>query len=257
MRYRWWISILLLTVIGCSKSQFTQPVPVDVLLTFNTQPALNGKLQPAQLTLRPISFIVEGERSAANNISLSRDLMGTTWNLSNGASFEMDIPQGVYSTLNITFNFLGDPSFEEDISDDIDDWWEDIQNGDDAEETLFDIVDEYRNEANPSLWFEANFTHSSKGDVTAYFIIPNAWVLELLATSNSDVSLSTGTDYLSSIEFNVGQWFNQVSVGALENAYYAEGDDDDYYLFIHPKVNTTLYTLLINQIENAQGWDIP
>lgn len=258
MRYRWWIGLLLvMVVVSCSKSQFTQPVPVDVLISFDAQTALNGRLQPTQLMLRPISFIVEGERSAADDITLTRDLNGTTWNLSNGAVFDMDIPQGVYNYLRITFNFMGDPSFEEDIADDIDDWLEEIQNGDDGQETLFDIVDEFRNESRPSLWLEASFNHSSKGPVTVYLSIPNAWVLELLATSAGDVSLTTGNDYLTTIEFKIAQWFNQVSASALENAYYAEDDDDEYYLFIHPKINTTLYTLIINQLESAQGWDIP
>lgn len=240
---------------SCSKSQFTQPVPVALVLELDRSYAVNGTLEPERLTLRPISFIVEGERSAADDITFTRDLTGTQWELSSPAAVEMDLPQGVYEYLRISFNFLGDPAFEADIADEIDEWWEEVQQGGDGEEELYEIVEQFEDDARPALWLEADFSHPSRGDVDVYFVIPNAWVLEVLATRTGSVTLTTGENTQSLISFAVAKWLANVSEAALEQAYYAE-EDDDVILFIHPKVNTSLYTLIIDQLENAQNWEV-
>ncbi len=249
------VMVMAVWLASCSKSQFTQPVPVALVLELDRSYAVNGTLEPERLTLRPISFIVEGERSAADDITFTRDLTGTQWELSSPAAVEMDLPQGVYDYLRITFNFSGDPGFEDQIADEIDEWWEEVQQGDDGEEELYDIVDQFEDDARPALWLEADFSHPSRGDVDVYLAIPNAWVLEVLATQQGAISLSAGENVQSSITFAVADWFSNVSVAALEQAYYAE-EDDDVILFIHPKVNTTLYTLIIDQLENAQNWEV-
>lgn len=247
--------LLAIGLVGCSKSQFTKPVPVGLVLQLDKTPAVNGTIIPEELTLRPISFIVEGTRAAAEPITFTRDLAGTRWAVHQQESVDMDLPQGVYEYLRLSVNFMGDPNFEEDIADEIDEWWQEIQQGGDGEETLYDIVDQFDDDAKPALWLEAAFMHPTRGEVDIYLTIPKAWVLEVLATQNGSISLSADDERQSTIAFSVAEWFSNVSVAALEQAYYA-ADDDDVILFIHPRVNTTLYTLIIDQIANAQRWAV-
>lgn len=240
---------------GCSKKPFTQPTPVNITLAMQGHTAFNGKLTINQLSLRPISFIIEGKRLAADDITLIRDLNSAQWNLTTPEPIAVDIPQGEYDFLRISFNFPGDLATEEDIDDDIDEWWEEIQQGGDGEDELEEIVEKYANQGQPALSLRGQFEHTSRGIVDVWVVVPNAWVHEVLATQKGKVTLSAGNTYESYIDFNVADWWQPITLAAMENAYFAEGDNNDV-LFIHPKINTSLYTLLFSQLENAQSWEI-
>ncbi len=251
--YAW--LILLFLVAGCSKSRFTLPSSVRVEMTAASGSAVGGRLQLDSLVLRPYKITFRGSRPSAPYVELVRTLDGAIWTLPGSFTVTLDLPQGVYDNLSMQLAFLGDAAFEDEISEAIEEWWEEIQQGRNGEDELATVVEEYLDYAAPSCMLSGWYNSASRGKVKFYMVIPAAYNLDLQASKNgaNTISILSEATNSSQVVFQPAQWATQLSVAALENAYYADGDDEDI-LFVHPRINATLYTLILSGISSAQSW---
>lgn len=110
---RWIIFTLILAAFwSCRKKELNEPTHVDITVDINRSLSSEGHLQFNNGYIRLASFSVEGVRQEGPEVELSKEF--ETGNLhyfssSNPVSnLELDIPQGNYTDLDISFNTFDD-----------------------------------------------------------------------------------------------------------------------------------------------------
>jgi len=104
--------LFVLVATGCKKNQLKKPTDVSFKMDINRNTSANGKLVFTSGTILLASFDVEGEREEGDPIAFTRSFSsGLLVNFSPDNSIseiQYDIPQGVYTSLDVNFSTFDD-----------------------------------------------------------------------------------------------------------------------------------------------------
>lgn len=251
--------ILYLTLVSsCDEENLSLPTPVN--LTFIAEPlqTLNDNVIVDRVEINISRLEIEGTRDAGGNVFLERQLNLEEGNIDLRSQINnkttIDIPQGIYNSLKFRLNFQQDEEEREEITDDLTEWLEGDADKTDEEraEDLGDIIEEYLEDVNPALLFTAT---ASRNGTTFKIVMPlNDPVIFDIPFINNDGgrSISLIKDQRQDIKviFNPDYWFSITSFEALNTAIKGTIDGEDY-VFLHKQVNSSLYSLIIERIEES------
>lgn len=252
------ILCFLVTLSACDEENLSLPAPVE--LTFVAEPLqfLNESLIIDQLEINISKLEIIGDREAGRNIFLDRtfDEEKSSINLRSQINnkISLDIPQGAYNSLKFRMYFQRDEEEKDEITEDLTEWIEEEADETDEEraEDLGDIIEEYLEEVHPALLFTATASRNGK---TFKIIMPlNDNVVFEAPYKNEDESrnISLIKDQHQDLElvFNPEYWFSITSFEALNHAQKGTIDGEEY-IFLHKRVNSSLYSLIIGRIEES------
>ena len=262
---------ILLIFWGCDKEEHTLPVDFNLQFEVDTRPVMEGRLTIESIKISLGSIDIDGKREVGENVFMTRrfedgktiDISGTL--PENRLSF--NLPQGIYDPLTFLLNFKTDPD-EEDLNDDINDWLDDLEEGDevieDLQEDLGEIIEDYLDEVQPGILVKAVYQRNQ----LFYHVIlavNDPLLFRVMARNNEGrtrVTLSKDRINEGRIVLDPSYWFSVISPSMLESAFIGiievdddEGDDDEIvyekYIFLHKKVNPQLFTTVMNRLEQS------
>ena len=263
---------ILLIFWGCDKEEHTLPVDFNLQFEVDTRPVMEGRLTIESIKISLGSIDIDGKREVGENVFMTRrfedgktiDISGTL--PENRLSF--NLPQGIYDPLTFLLNFKTDPD-EEDLNDDINDWLDDLEEGDevieDLQEDLGEIIEDYLDEVQPGILVKAVYQRNQ----LFYHVIlavNDPLLFRVMARNNEGrtrVTLSKDRINEGRIVLDPSYWFSVISPSMLESAFIGIIDDDDddndndnnndyeKHIFLHKKVNSQLFTTILNRLEES------
>ncbi len=265
------IIVLSFLLFSCDDdTDLTLPSSVNLSFGLASSTALNGRLEVENLQIQFNRIEIIGQRSAGANVNLERnfaDNQGKVNVSNNNSVLNFDIPQGSYQNLNFRLSFMRDLE-DEDLLEDIDEWIEDKADGEEEEdlaEDLGEIVEEYLEDVNPPFLFTAILSRNGQRfkliipiNESFFYNIP-----VLNADDGREITLLTNATNNFEIVFNPDYWFSITSYEALMNADKGKFEDDDNndddfndseegsFIFLHKQINPSLYSLIINRIQES------
>ncbi len=265
------IIVLSFLLFSCDDdTDLTLPSSVNLSFGLASPTALNGRLEVENLQIQFNRIEIIGQRSAGANVNLDRnfaDDQGKVNVSNNNTVLNFDIPQGSYQNLNFRLSFMRDLE-DEDLLEDIDEWIEDKAEGEEEEdlaEDLGEIVEEYLEEVNPPFLFTA--TLSRNGQRFKLIIPINESFFYNIPVVNADdgreITLLTNATTNFEMVFNPDYWFSITSYEALMSADKGKFEDDEdsdndfsdseegSFIFLHKQINPSLYSLIINRIQES------
>jgi len=267
----------LLVFWGCDKQEHTLPVDFNLQFEIDKKPVMEGRLTIESIVISLGSIDIDGRREVGENVFMTRKFEnGETIDVSgtlpeNKLSF--NLPQGIYDPLTFLLNFKPDPE-EEDLDDDIEDWLEDLEEGDedieDLQEDLGEIIEDYLDEVQPCILVKARYQRSNIF-YHVIFAVNDPLLFRVMArNSEGGITVSLSKDRINEgvIVLDPSYWFSVISPSMLESAFIGiiddddddddddnDGDDDDNgyakYIFLHKKVNSQLFTTILNRLEES------
>lgn len=241
---------------SCIKEDFT--LPANVELNFQVpEDELMANTQLEFLYLNISSLEIEGGRPVGENLFTEFRMKevdeeeGFVVYPTLDKDIGLELPSGPYSQLQFSFLFYK-AADEEGFLKDINDWKEDDEEDPlSVEEDLGQIVEDYLDDLYPSLLLKARY---SDGDKDAYivFVLNDVFELNtsLFSQGSSEISLLRNSRNQIAIALNPKYWFSLITPNMLANAIKADIDGEKY-IFIHKRVNETLFSTINNRIEES------
>ncbi|MFO8022404.1 MAG: hypothetical protein R6U65_08055 [Perlabentimonas sp.] len=259
--YKWFVvPLMLLSIVlgGCEKEDFTLPVDFKLSFTIKNEPILGGSITIDEISLQLNSIDIRGYREQGDDVFLTR-------NFDNGKDFtlrptstniaeDLDIPQGTYNPLSLSFDFQPD-SDEIDIIEDILDWFEDIEEDDgleDLQEDLGDIVEEYLEDINPCILIQGKFTHEQKNK-RIVIVVNDPLTFQIQGNNmygSAEVVLDRNIVNTGKLQLNPSYWFSVITPAMLNNALVGTLDDEEF-IFLSKYINSEIYTAIFNRMEES------
>lgn len=246
------VSSLLLLPAGCEKGEFTEPAPLELELSANETPAMEGRLVFGGITMHPFKIGIEGMRSAGDDVFFERDLRADVYSVAERPSIHFDIPQGIYDRLTVNLSFEGDEEKEAEFEDELEDLLENLQGTvlpPAAEEALGELILDYR-EGEPAFIYSGTYTGTGE-ELELLLVINDPFVLKATAVNGQgsrEIVLEKGKNNKASLHFDVEKWFSIVPPNLVEKSPVGKANGKKYVL-IHKKLNPGLFNMLYNRIE--------
>lgn len=249
---------LLFFLGGCDKKDFTLPVDFTMNFSLNNEPIMGGSITIDEIGIGLRSIDIRGYREQGEDVFLTRDFQqGKTFLISpfSPAVFEeFDIPQGTYDPISFLFKFQPDAE-ENELIDDVLDWLEDLEEGEDPEELeddLGEIIEDYLEEVEPCIMVKGKFSYNSK--IRPFVIVVNDPLSFNILGENknggSDVVLDKNIVNVGKLQLNPSYWFSVITPAMLDNAYIGVIDDVEY-IFLSKYVNSQIYAAVYNRMEES------
>lgn len=253
--------LLFIVVSSCEKEEFTLPVKFNLSFSIKSEPVLGGAIEIDEIGLALNSIDIQGYREQGEDVFFTRNydkpkaIKITPTPTGNVESF--DIPQGTYNPLTFSLTFQPDDE-EEDILDDIEDWFEDFEDGedlDDLQEDLGDIIEDYLEDITPCLMVKGTFKNGSKTQ-HLLMVINNPLSYKIIGKNKNGspvVTLDKNFVNTGDIQFDPAYWFMAITPEMLSSAFIGivDDDDDQEYIFLSKHFNSSLYSILYNRIEES------
>lgn len=249
---------LALFIGGCQKEDHTLPATFNLNFTINDAPILGGSVEIDEIGLGLNAISISGYREEGGDVFLTRNFdkrkTFVIKPLLSIANEVVEIPQGVYNPLSLSYTFQPDNE-EDDLIDEIQEWIKDIEEGEDPEELaedLGEIIEDYLEEVNPCILVKGRYTINGK---TKYLvmIVNDPLVFKILGNNKnggSEVVLDKENVNTGNLQFNPSYWFSVISPGMLNNAFVGMIDNEEY-IFLNKYINTQIYTSIFNRIEQS------
>ena len=207
-------------ILGCKKNQLKKPTDVTFNIDINRNQSTNGKLIFNGGTINLASFNVEGTRQEGDPVSFSKSFSeGVLLNFSSTgtiAQLDFDIPQGVYTSLAVSFETFEGPGGITIVVNGI-----------------------YKNNSNADI------------PVTFEFLSSESFEIECEDKVNSGVVvLDKDTPANAIIKLDPIYWFEILSNNQLENANLTN-IGGTMTLLINEENNENLYDLLVGRVDES------
>jgi hypothetical protein len=213
--------VLLLVVInaGCRKNELKQATDVAFKLDVNRDISPNGTIVFTGGTIVLASFNIEGERQEGDPINFSREYAsGLSVNfdpVSAVQEIDFDLPQGVYTSLEIEFETFGDGV--------------------------------------NSIVVLGTYTNMNSDEIPLRFEFPASETFSISAESDSGadlIVLDADTPSSALIELDPIYWFDIVPVNMLENADLINLQGV-MTLLINENENDDIYDLIVDRVDES------
>lgn len=257
-----WLSILsillFLVAVGCDKEDYTLPVKFDLTFSIKNDPILDGTITINEIELGLKSIDIQGYREQGDDVFLTRNFDNQR-NIklkltSTRVTESFDIPQGTYNPISFSYAFQPDGE-EEDLIEDILDWFYDFEGGDDLQELqedLGEIVEDYLEDIRPCIIVKGTFISNSKTKHLV-MVVNNPLTFKILGKNKnggSEVTLDKSFVNSGNLQFNPAYWFSAITPAMLNNAIVGTINDEEY-IFLSKYVNSTVYGTIYNRIEES------
>ena len=249
--------MLLIFLIGsCQKEDYTLPVEFRLNFTIKIEPILDGSITIDEIGLGLNSIDIRGYRELGDDVFLTRDFkQGKLFVLKPTlpfASEKLDIPQGFYNPISFSLNFQPDIE-ESDIIEDLLDWLEEFESGNDLEilrEDLGGIIEDYLEEITPCIIVKGkyNYNGSTKHIVIVVNDPLNFQILGKNRNGGTEAILDKNIINNGNLQLNPSYWFSVITPATLNNAFIGMIDDKEYIL-LSKYVNSQIYNTIFSRIE--------
>jgi hypothetical protein len=247
-------TLLIVLLGGCEKEDYTLPVKFNLSFTIKDEPMLGGSLTIDEIGLGLNSISILGYREQGSDVFLTRKFDDGKFfvvkPIPSNAYEKLDIPQGVYNPISFSYNFQPD---DDDLIDDILDWLEDFDEGDDLQELqedLGDIIEDYLEDIKPCIIIKGKFTNSGKTKHIV-MVVNDPLTFKILGDNRNggaEVVLDRGITNTGNLQFNPSYWFSIITPEMLNNAVVGVIDGEEYIL-LSKHLNSQIYTAIFNRIE--------
>lgn len=253
---------------SCEKEDYTLPVEFSLDFSIDEKPVMNGMLTIDAISLGLKSIDIHGYRETGGDVFLTRSFSpGNIYvirpNTSN-ETIQLDIPQGVYNPISFSLVYQPDTN-ETELSEDIDEWLQDVEDGDDdddddleeLQEDLGDIIEDYLEDIEPCILVKGRFVSNL---TTKYLILavndPLSFkILSQNRTGESEVILDKDIVNSGNLNFDPSYWFSVVTPEMLNGAFIGV-IDDKRYIFLSKYINSQVYSAVFSRIEESTSLTI-
>jgi hypothetical protein len=250
------LGFALLFLSSCNRDKNNAPVDIELNIKSNSELILNGNLTTEELYINLSKIDIIGTREVGENVNFTRGFSNRKkFNLINSSPEFLNLPEGTYNSLLFNLSLINNPE-DNDLLEDITDWLEDFNEGEDdllsLQEDLGEIIEGYINNRENTLFYKGKFTFNNHVKHVV-FVLNNQDVLNLFSANTMDnqkLSLSKDVPMSAKIVFNPTYWFGNISATILNDAFIGIMDDKPYIL-INKYINTHLYTNIFNRIEES------
>lgn len=207
---------IFITIIGCKKDELKLPTDVSFKMDINRNPSASGHLIFNNGFILLSEFEIEGTRQEGDpflfNKSFPKGLM-INFNPTNSISeLEFDIPQGIYTDMDISFETFDD-------NDDI---------------TIL-VEGTYTNQSNISYPIRFEFLSSE------YFNINGE-------SESGTIVLNKDKPITAFVKFDPIYWFDSISNNMLNNAELIDLGGE-LTILINENENTNIYDIVVDRID--------
>lgn len=255
--------LFLLAFAGCEPNMEPYTIPSDFILNFtiNDETILNGTVTIDEIGLNLQAITIEGYREQGEDIFFTREFDGNK-NFILKPSFtetteSFDIPQGTYSPISFSYNFMPDND-EEDLIEDIIDLLEDFEhveeenNLEDLQQDLGEIVEDYLEDISPCIMVKGKFA-SATNTKHIVLVVNNPLIFKILGKNKNagpEVTLDKSYVNTGNLQFNPAYWLSAITPAMLNNALVGIIDDEEY-IFLSKYVNSSIYSSIYNRMEES------
>lgn len=252
--------LMFLVVGGCEYDQKPYTLPTDFTLSFSIkdEPILNGSVTIDEISLNLQLIDIIGYREQGEDVFFTREyddakrfILKPTHT---GANESFNIPQGTYNPISFSCVFQPDDD-EEDLIEDIADWFEDFETGGDPQELkedLGEIVEDYLEDITPCIMVKGKFT-SNNETKHIVMVVNNPLTFKIQGKNKnggSEVTLVRSYVNNGNFQLSPAYWFSAISPEMLNNAMVGTNDDEEY-IFLSKYVNSTIYSAIYNRMEES------
>jgi hypothetical protein len=213
------IGLLSVFLTSCKKRRLKQPTTVSFNIDINRSTSGDGTIVFESGTIFLSSFSVEGERQEGDPIAFAREFNGLAVDFSASSQvseLQFDIPQGVYTELEVSFETFDD-------------------NGD------YTIV--------TNGWY----TNTGGTDIPIRFEFSSSETFEITGEDSANsglIVLEKDIPASALIQLDPIYWFDILTINQLENATLTAINGTPTIL-INESTNTNLYDLMADRIDDS------
>lgn len=253
------IFFLFLNISSCEKEDFTLPVDFRLDLSIRDKPVMGGKLIIDFIKIRLNLIDIQGYREVGDNVFLNRSYKkGKTFTFNTGTkneSIRFDIPQGVYKPLTFSLVFQHDDD-EDDLIEDIEEWYEDLMEGDEdieeLQEDLGSIIEDYLDDIEPSILLQGRYENNNIR-ARLILLVNDPLTFRILLKNkndNDEVILARDKENSGTLILDPSYWFSVISP-ELMNGAFPGIEDGITYIFLSKYINNQIYHAVFNRIEES------
>lgn len=249
----------LVNASSCEKEDFTLPVDFRLDMSISNKPVMNGTLSVDFIKIRLNSIDIQGYREIGDNVFMTRSYKkGKTFTINpntNNEAINFDIPQGVYKPLTFSMVFQHDDD-EDDLIEDIEEWYEDLLEGDDdleeLQEDLGSIIEDYLEEIEPSILIQGRYkTNTINARLILLVNDPLTFRIMLKNTiGQEEVVLARDKENSGNLILDPSYWFSVISPELMNSAFLGR-EDGITYIFLSKYINSQIYYAVFNRIEES------
>jgi hypothetical protein len=250
--------IFFILIGGCEKEDFALPVGFSLHFTIKNEAILNGSITIDEIGLGLSMIDIRGYREQGDDVFLTRKFEnGENFIIIPGTKYpteSLDIPQGNYNPVVFSLIFKPDED-EDDLTDDLIDWLEDLKVGDDIEglqESLGDIIEDYMDNLTPCILFRGKFTYNSSTK-NIVVVVNDPLTFQIHGQNRkggSEVILDKNYGNNGNLQFNPSYWFSVITPAMMNDAFIGLIDDQEY-IFLSKYVNSQIYGAIFNRMEES------
>ena len=250
--------LLFFLLSSCETEDYTLPVEFRLNFTIKNEPILDGSITIDEIGLGINSIDIHGYREQGEDVFLTRDFDQERFFAIKPSLPEVtekfDIPQGIYNPISFSYNFQPDDE-ENNLIEEIGEWREDLEEGDDLEnlqEDLGDIIEDYLEDINPCIIMKGKFTYNDK---TKHIVLVVNDPLTFQThgknkNGGSEVVLDKNIVNIGNLQLNPSYWFSVITPETLNNAFIGVIDDEEY-IFLSKHVNSQIYAAIYTRMEES------
>ncbi len=250
--------LIFISTWSCEKGEYTLPADFRLGMSISDKQAMGGALTIDLIKIKLNAIDIQGYRETGGNVFLTRSFKkGQTFTIRANAKNEIlnfDIPQGVYKPLYFSLVFQHDDD-EDDLIEDIEEWYEDVLEGDDPEELeedLGSIIEDYLDDIEPSILVQGRFK-SNKINVRLILLVNDPMTFRILLKNRSgqeEVILEKDRENTAELILDPSYWFSVITPELMNRAYLGR-EDGITYLFLSKYVNSNIYHAVFNRMEES------
>ena len=250
---------LLANAWGCIKLNYTLPAEFRLAMSISNKQAMDGSLTIDLIKIRLNSIDIQGYRETGGDIFMSRSFKkGKTFTVKADADNEtisFDIPQGVYKPLSFSMVFQHDDD-EDDLIEDIEEWYEDILEGDDdpeeLQEELGSIIEDYLDDIRPAVLVQGSY-RSKTINARLIFLVNDPMTFRILLNNRNggkEVILENVREITGELILDPAYWFSVITPELMNSAFPGK-EDGVTYIFLSKYVNSHIYNAVFNRMEES------
>ncbi len=211
------VAVVSITLYGCKKNRLKKPAFLTFQVDMNRSAAASGNLVFSSGHLTLADFSISGTREEGDPISFSKSFgsgLIVPFGSSTISQLDYDIPQGIYTSLEIEFNSVSGSN---------------------------------------SLIVEGSYTNSSSQTYPMRFEFWSSESFEVEGEAESGAStilIEKNTNPVSRIELDPEYWFQPISIGSLDGATLTNISGTPT-LLITEDVNESIFDLIADRIDQS------
>jgi hypothetical protein len=251
--------LLLANAWGCEKLSYTLPADFRLDMSISNKQAMGSTLTVDLIQIRLNSIDIQGYRETGSNVFLSRSFgKGKTFTIkadTDNETISFDIPQGVYNPLSFSMIFQHDDD-EDDLIEDIEEWYEDVLEGDDdpeeLQEELGSIIEDYLDDISPAVLVKGSY-RSQTVSARLILLVNDPMTFRILLKNRNggeEVILEKDRKNAGELILDPSYWFSVITPEMM-NAAFRGKEDGVTYIFLSKYVNSHIYNAVFNRMEES------